>query len=53
MTQQHEEPKAPEAKAPKKPYVAPKLVHLGSVRELTAGGPGSVTDNVTVFKQTM
>ena len=38
MTQQHEEPKAPEQKAPKKPYVAPKLVHLGSVRELTANG---------------
>ena len=44
MTQQHEEPKAPEQKAPKKPYVAPKLVHLGSVRELTAGGASQIDD---------
>lgn len=41
MTQQHEEPKPAEPKAEKKPYVAPKLVHLGSVRELTAGGSSS------------
>ena len=29
------------AKPAKKPYVAPTLVHLGSLRELTAGSPGS------------
>ena len=52
MTQQHEEPKAPEQKAPKKPYVAPKLVHLGSVRELTASQPtGSIGDGVGPGKQ--
>jgi hypothetical protein len=28
---------ADEQKAPKKPYVAPKLVRLGSVRDLTFG----------------
>ena len=43
MTQQHEGPKATEPKA-EKTYVAPKLVHLGSVRELTAGAAGSVDD---------
>ena len=37
----------------KKPYIAPKIVHLGSVRDLTAGGSGSVTDNVTIFKKKM
>lgn len=30
-------PQAPKKAAPKKPYVAPKLVRLGSVRDLTFG----------------
>lgn len=38
MTQQDDGLKAT---AEKKPYVAPKLVHLGSVRELTADNSGS------------
>ena len=44
MTQQHDGPKAAEPKAEKKPYVAPKLVHLGSVRELTGGTSGGLLD---------
>lgn len=44
MTQQQEEPKPADPKAAKKPYVAPKLVHLGSVRDLTANGGVSGDD---------
>lgn len=33
------------------PYVAPKLVHLGSVRELTASGAGSVGDLIGAGKR--
>lgn len=29
----------------KKPYIAPKLVRLGSVRELTAGAAGSLPES--------
>jgi hypothetical protein len=32
------------SKKKKKVYASPKLVRLGSVRELTAGGGGSITD---------
>lgn len=30
-------PSAPKQDAPRRPYVAPKLRHLGSVRDLTLG----------------
>jgi len=39
------------AAAPKKAYVAPKLVHLGSVRDLTFGQSGSKSDG-TLSKKT-
>ena len=43
MIEQEKDPNGEPEKA-KKPYVAPVLVHLGSVRELTAGSPGSSTE---------
>lgn len=41
-TGQGEQPKQ------KKPYKAPRLVRLGSVRELTAGATGSKTEAIGV-----
>lgn len=42
------EAKASETTPAKKPYTAPKLRHLGSVRELTLGSPaGPCADGTT------
>ena len=44
------EAKASESASVKKPYVAPKLRHLGSVRELTLASGASLTaDGVSTF----
>jgi len=43
MTEQAKDPNEQPATA-KKAYVAPVLVHLGSVRELTAGAAGSSSE---------
>lgn len=40
------EAKASETTPAKKPYTAPKLRHLGSVRELTLGGGSQIGDGV-------
>lgn len=38
-------PATPSESAARKPYAAPRLRHLGSVRELTLGATGSMVDN--------
>ncbi len=35
----------PATEAPRKAYVAPRIRHLGSVRELTLGSGGTITDS--------
>lgn len=39
-----------EAVGEKRPYMAPRLVHLGSVRELTLGGTGGSLDDTFTVK---
>lgn len=49
MNQRDEQPKKTPAPKKKK-YVSPRLAYLGAVRDLTAGGAGSVTEGYATKK---